>query len=491
MAQPNILIIQSDQHRFDCLGTTGNPDVRTPNIDAIANDGTTFEQSFCPYPVCTPSRYSFLTGLWVHQHLGWTNHSTIPNGMATFPRILRDAGYRTKAVGKMHLTPTYLDVGFDEMLLAEQNGPGRYEDDYHRYLREEGLCDGVDLVDQEREYRARATQRYWDTFGALVSDLDEDHHSTTWIGDRAVETLDGWEGGGNLLMASFIKPHHPFDPPAPWHEMYDPAALTVLPGWTDRPDPEDVLFSKGYFSHSNLDDRRLRRLMAYYYGSISHIDHHVGRMIDSLRARGLYDDTLIVFNSDHGEYLGFHHMKGKGNRMYEPLVRVPLIVKWPGQTREAVRRDDLVNTIDLSPTFLNAAGCDVPDVMSGFDLREETSREVMFAESARGFEVMARSRTHKLLMCEDSDYDRLYDLENDPLELTNVLRKTEHAEARDALRDNLARWALFDARTVAHLDEHAPVVSGRPKPDPRGKEWQSMYGYFAGMMERVFEAGRV
>ncbi len=137
--------------------------------------------------------------------------------------------------------------------------------------------------------------------------------------DRAIETLDSWEGEGNLLMASFIKPHHPFDPPAPWHEMYDPSSLTLLPGWTD---PEDILFSKGYFPHADLNERKLRRVMAYYYGSISHIDHHLGRMIDSLRASGLYDDTLIVYNSDHGEYLGFHHMKGKGNRMYDPLVRV-------------------------------------------------------------------------------------------------------------------------------------------------------------------------
>lgn len=487
--KPNILIIQADQHRWDCLGAMGNPDVRTPNIDAIVNDGTTFDQSFCPFPVCTPSRYSFLTGLWVHQHLGWNNHCTIPNGMATFPRILRDDGYKTKAVGKMHFTPTYLDVGFSEMLLAEQNGPGRYEDDYHQYLREHGLCDGVELVDQEREYRPRATQRYWNTFGALVSDLDEEHHSTTWIGDRAIETLETWEGGGHLLMTSFIKPHHPFDPPAPWHEMYDPGALSLLPGWTEQVDPEDVLFSKGYFHHVDLDERKLRRIMAYYYGSISHIDHHVGRMINTLRARGLYDETLIVYNSDHGEYLGFHHLNGKGNRMYDPLVRVPLIVKWPGQVQEGARRDDLVNSVDLAPTLLKAAGCEVPGTMGGFDLRQLVPREVMFAESRSAY--MARSRTHKLLKCQDAEFDRLFDLNADPLETTNVLRKSEHVDARDQLQKALTRWAMFEARTTVHVDEYAPVIPGRPKPDPKGRDWHSMYGYFAGMMERVFEAGRV
>ncbi|HUT18297.1 MAG TPA: sulfatase-like hydrolase/transferase, partial [Anaerolineae bacterium] len=136
-ARPSILIIHADQHRFDCLGTYGNPDVQTPNIDALAADAVRYVNAFCPFPVCTPSRYSLLSGLYVHQHLGWNNHCTLPHGIATFPGILRESGYRTAAVGKMHFTPAYLDVGFDRMQLAEQDGPGRYDDDYHRWLREE------------------------------------------------------------------------------------------------------------------------------------------------------------------------------------------------------------------------------------------------------------------------------------------------------------------------------------------------------------------
>jgi len=117
-ARPNILLIHADQHRFDCLGAYGNPDIQTPNIDALAQDGVLYEASFCPFPVCTPSRYSLLSSQYVHQHLGWTNHSTLPNGIPTFPKVLRANGYSTKAVGKMHFTPTYLDVGFDEMILS-------------------------------------------------------------------------------------------------------------------------------------------------------------------------------------------------------------------------------------------------------------------------------------------------------------------------------------------------------------------------------------
>ena len=137
---PNILLIHADQHRFDCLGAYGHPDIRTPNIDALAADGVRYENSFCPFPVCTPSRYSLLSGQYVHQHRGWDNHCTLPPGTETFPAILKQAGYKTAAVGKMHFTPTYLDVGFDEMVLAEQDGPGRWDDDYHRQLCVMGPC---------------------------------------------------------------------------------------------------------------------------------------------------------------------------------------------------------------------------------------------------------------------------------------------------------------------------------------------------------------
>src|SRR5919199_705405 len=153
----NVLVIQTDQFRWDCLGCAGNPDVRTPNLDAIATGGMQYTNSFCSFPVCTPSRYSLLSGLYVHQHGGWTNRCTLAPGIATFPKLLRAAGYHTTAVGKMHFTPTYLDVGFDEMELAEQDGDGRLDDDYHRDLMACGLADLDDVIDQRREFRQRAT----------------------------------------------------------------------------------------------------------------------------------------------------------------------------------------------------------------------------------------------------------------------------------------------------------------------------------------------
>ena len=474
--RPNILVIHADQHRCDCLGAYGNSDIKTPHIDALATDGVRYDAHFCSFPVCTPSRYSFLTGLYVHQHLGWTNHCTIPTGLPTFPRLLKEAGYRTKAVGKMHFTPTYLDVGFQELELAEQDGAGRYDDDYHRWLQTEGLCDRIDLMDQVREYRDEASDDYWQTFGALVSDLDEKHHSTTWIGERALETLQTWESGGNLLMAGFIKPHHPFDPPAPWHEMYDPDDLTLLPGWTEECLPRDLSFHGGYFLHQEMTEPQLRRAMAYYYATISQIDHHVGRMVDCLKQKGLYDDTLILYTSDHGDYMGFHHLLLKGNQMYDPLVRIPLIVKYPGQTQAREASDALLSNTDLAPTLLRCADCELPATMRGLDIRQHPEgHEFVFAEAGRQY--MARSRTRKLLLNRQRDTSLFFDLEKDPCEMENRFAAPAYQQEIASMQERLLEFSLFTHPSVTHLDERGPVISAANVPtfDDGGKKEREAY----------------
>ena len=443
--RPNILFILTDQQRWDTLGCLGNPHIQTPHLDNIARDGVTYPQTFCTFPVCTPSRYSLLSGLAVHQHGGSSNRCTLAPGIATFPRLLREAGWRTRAVGKMHFTPTYLDVGFDSMVLAEQDGDGRMDDDYHRDLRQHGLLDRLDLQDQRAEFRARAPGDYWEAFGAQTSDLPEAWHSTTWVADRAMEALSQWDtDGGNLLMASFIKPHHPFDPPAPWDAMYDAHEIPLLPGWTETVPDRDRF--QGYFSNDDLTDEAARRITALYYASISQIDYHVGRMTELLKARGLYDDTLVVFTSDHGEYLGFHHLLLKSGPMYDPLMRVPLLIKFP-QNRQAgqLRRDTLVSLVDLAPTILRHAGIASPSVMRGLDLSEPTANRPYVFASAMGQRYVCRSRTHKLLLARDPENCAFFDMGTDPLELTDLFHHPDQQESIDEFRHAIADWLLFDA----------------------------------------------
>lgn len=480
--KPNILIIHADQHRYDCIGAYGNDDIRTPNIDALADDGVRYLNSFCPYPVCTPSRYSLLTGLYVHQHLGWTNRSTLPGGVATFPKMLRDSGYATRAVGKMHFTPTYLDVGFDTMFLAEQDGNGRFDDDYHRWLRDEGLIDRIDLMDQRKEYREEATDEYWQNVGALTSDLDEPHHSTTWIADRAAETIEGWGEGGNLLMVGFIKPHHPFDPPDPWSSMYDPEGVSLLPGWLEAPLDRDISRHAGYFPHADLTESQFRLVMTHYYATISQIDFHVGRLVELLRNRDLYEDTLIIYTSDHGDYMGYHHLLLKGNHMYDPLAKVPLIAKFPAAAARTGVSEALVSNVDLAPTILETAGLEVPGHMAGVSLlKADPEREFVFAESGGTIhrkQYMARSRSAKLLECEDRDISLFFDLERDPEELVNLVDDPGYSEAVADHRDALARWSLFDAPSRSHLDYNAPTIDSGNVPENTEQSAKSMEQYF-------------
>ncbi|MBB5791128.1 sulfatase-like hydrolase/transferase [Jiangella mangrovi] len=454
----NVLIIQADQFRADCLGAAGNPDVRTPHLDRLAGDGVRYRNAYCSFPVCTPSRYSLLTGLHVRQHAGWSNRCTLAPGIDTFPRALRRAGYDTAAVGKMHFTPTYLDVGYDRLELAEQDGPGRYDDDYHRELAAAGLAPVTDLTDQEHEFRATAPPSYWDTYGTGRSNLPEEWHSTSWIGERARQVLTGWtETGDHLLHVSFVKPHHPFDPPAGWDDLYDPAALTPLPGWTDTIPAADQRHRREYFDYEPLDLPRLRQVMAHYYATITHLDHEVGRMLDLLRRRGLYDDTLIVFTADHGEYLGFHHLLLKDGPMYDPVVKVPLLAKFPGQRRRGEVSDALASLVDVAPTVLAACGVAPTTPLPGQDLGDPAAgHDHVLAEDRRhGVAGMVRTGSHKLLWS-DAAGEALFDLAADPYELTNLVGDPAHGDQLRRMREAAARWALYDATPPTYVDPAAP-----------------------------------
>lgn len=456
---PHVLIIQADQFRADCLGVAGHPDVRTPHLDQLAADGVRYRNAYCTFPVCTPSRYSLLSGLHVRQHAGWTNRCTLAPGIDTFPRALRRAGYRTAAVGKMHFTPTYLDVGYDRLELAEQDGPGRYDDDYHRELAAAGLAPVTDLIDQEREFRVDAPRSYWQTYGSGRSELPEEWHSTTWIGERARRAVADWSSDGNeLLHVSFVKPHHPFDPPAGWDTMYDPETLTILPGWTETIPTADERYRHRYFDYEPLTRAILRRVMAHYYATISQLDHQIGLLLDSLRERGLYDDTMIIFTADHGEYLGFHHLLLKDGPMYDPVVKVPLLIKFPGGRRGGAVADGLTSLIDIAPTVLAACGESSANPLPGNDLADPTAgHDQVFAEDRRHETAgLARDSRYKLLWS-DAAGESLFDLIADPGELRDLADDPAHGEALRRLRAAAARWALHEATPPTYLDTAAPV----------------------------------
>ena len=481
MNRPNILLLHVDEQRFDSLRAYGNREVITPNLDQLEGESVVYDNHFCCYPVCTPSRYSLFTGRYVSQHLGWSNHCTIPSGMSTFPKYLRQAGYHTAAVGKMHMTPTYLDIGFDRMTLAEQDGNGRFDDDYHKDLKAHGLLDDIDLIDQRSEYRKYATEDYFKSFGAKVSDLPEEFHSTNWITDRALEELEEWDDKTpHLLMVGYIKPHHPFDPSQRYLRMYDGKEVTPLPGYTPAVPEADYCFNRGYFNNADLDEETLRKVTRYYYASITQIDDQIGRVLKKLRDKGLYDNTLIIYTSDHGDYMGFHHMMLKANHLYDPVMKIPLMIKYPKDAAKRGRCGALSDNTQLANHVLNLCGLSGDSQMNREAL--ESDREYAFGQYCTAGEngakqyYMVRSKRYKLLAGDHAEKMMFFDLQKDPLELYDLGGKEEYQILMQKHWDALCRAFLFSYQSHVNVEEDAPLIPG--KDHPTEKERREMAEYF-------------
>jgi len=260
--------------------------------------------------------------------------------------------------------------------------------------------------------------------------------------------------------------------------MYDPAGLTLLPGWTESCLSADTSLKKGFFPFETLDEASLRRVMAMYYATISLVDAQVGRLIDELVSMNVYDDTMIVYTSDHGEYLGYHHMITKGGHMYDPLMRVPLIVKYPaggGAPARAREPERLVSTVDIAPTILEAAGLEPAETMRGPSLLSGCEREHVYAERFYASEVMVRSRTRKLLLNADEEHRMYFDLTEDPTEVRNLYGEPSVAEEVASMRERALEWMAFETPTPIHRDETAPTAPALADRTPEEREGMKQY----------------
>jgi arylsulfatase A-like enzyme len=275
-----------------------------------------------------------------------------------------------------------------------------------------------------------------------------------------VESIENWNESGNMLMVGFIKPHHPFDPPKKWVELYDPDSLALLPGWIEKSIDRDLEIHTGYFKNAELNEDALRKSMAYYYASITQIDFEVGRMIKILKDKGLYDNTIIIYTSDHGEHLGYHHQILKGGYLYESIMKVPLIIKYPNNQYAGTENNKLVSNIDIGPTILNAVGLKTPKAMSGRDLTDNSfSREYVFAEGWLGSQAMARSKYFKLIRKRNGK-SLFFNLETDPLELTNLYNDTNYSDEIKSHVQAIANWQGTDSLVGEnYLDEYAPIIN--------------------------------
>ena len=356
--RPNILILFTDMQRADTVGALGNPVIRTPSLDRLATEGTAFTSCYTPSPVCVSARCCMHYGQYTQRTGLYSNGPMMEDNGASIPGLLGAEGYRTGAIGKCHFTPEREALrGFGSRLTQEENVSDPDSDDYCRWLKENG-----------HDYMEPQGTRGEMYYIPQVSHLPAEAHPSQWVADRAIEFLgDGGDGEPWMLLSSFIHPHPPLAPPKPWHKLYR-APLMPLP---NVPPDAEALYTwvnrhQNRYKHRDqgVDANLVRLIKAYYYACISFVDYQVGRILSALEERGQLDDTLILYSSDHGEFLGDYNCYGKRS-MHDPPARVPMLARLPGRFPAGGRCATPVSLVDVLPTVLSVLGQPVPEGVDG------------------------------------------------------------------------------------------------------------------------------
>jgi arylsulfatase len=382
MTQPdNILVIMTDMQRADTIGVLGNPVIRTPSLDRLCAEGTAFTRAYTPSPVCVAARCSLHYGTWTTRH-GCTANGAMPtDDGSSWPARLGRAGYRTHAIGKMHFTPDPTALrGFASRESQEEIVASPQDDDYLRFLHGQGFGHLAD------PHGVRGEMYYIPQPAQMPAEL----HPTRWIGDRSCSWIRERRADGPwALMASFIHPHPPFAPPSPWHKLYrgpDMPMPWLPPGYADHATWINRTQNRYKYRDRGMDLHLVRQMRAYYYACISFVDAQIGRILAELEATGQLDRTLILFTSDHGEYLGDFGCFGKRG-MHDASARIPLIARRPGAFAAGGRCARPASLVDVLPTVCAAARID-PGDGDGVRLQDlaggDCGRDAVFAHHGRG-----------------------------------------------------------------------------------------------------------
>jgi arylsulfatase A-like enzyme len=442
MRPPNVLLLYTDQQRWDTIGAAGCEYMHTPNLDRIARDGVLFENAFANNPVCMPSRQSMLSGQYPSVVGCCTNGVEYPRDAPHLATILKPHGYHTANIGKLHFlnhserdhTIPHPSYGFDTMINSDE--PGCYDDEYIAWVREQDpdqvencRCDTPPAwTGEPRHKQPRGTQTPYVFAGP------EHLTHTAFVATKTIETIEKHKHDPFFCIAGFYAPHAPVNPPQRFVDMYDVAAM---------PPPA---MSEGD-NHLGLSEDEWKKVRAHYFALVSHIDDQVGRILKALEDNGLLENTLILFTSDHGDHLGDHGIVAKGPPGLDSCAHVPLLVSWPGRITGGQRKRELIELVDIAPTLLDCCGVESPKTFQGRSFRplmegkEYEPRNSVFIEFRNPFKQSWKTvRTHGCKYCASNfGEELLFDLSQDPHELTNVIEDPEYRDILHAMRDELLR----------------------------------------------------
>jgi len=450
---PNILFLMADEFRADCLGAAGHPLVKTPNLDALARSGARFTNAYAASPVCSPDRAVLFTGRYPHINGVITNNQAFNKGEVGLPALLRHYGYVTGMAGKLHLQD---DDSWWDVAWKSTGGGGK---EYQAFLKQkmpdfQGRSNHTALPDTLIQYPAAPVARGPIRVG--TSPIPDAWYEEAWLADRAIEFLQKQAGSDKpwFLFLSTLKPHSEFVIPEPYATMYKPADMPLPPTF----DPQASQPLGGGRVDGRLfanDAGVLRQIIAHYFGAVTMVDHHLGRVLDTLQKLGMAESTIVIFTADHGNMLGERNRMFKGV-MYDGSAKVPLLLRAPGRIEAGKLVDAVCDAGSVMPTLLELAQIPIPQGIQGRSLvpavrGRPAETPTAFAELS---ERMVRRGPWKLILpyLDNRNRDQkpeLYNLADDPRELHNLYGRPEVAATQRELAAAIEKWAAQKPQPVS------------------------------------------
>ncbi len=513
-----------DQLRQDYLSCYGHKTLATPNIDALAGRGVLFDNAFCQAPLCAPSRASFYTGRYQSSHGVSSNDDATQLGEYMLGDYLRPLGYRAAVVGKTHsyksreeIRKFAVDPNSDLARTAGSGGfepyehhEGLYPDPilpenlgYTNYLNSVGYSDANPWQTRANSGIDKAGNLHsgWALRSAAYpAALEEEHSETAYTTRRAMQFIEESKNQPWCLHLSYIKPHWPIIAPAPYHDMFHRDEIQgVVRGDAERENPHPVVdaFFKAEYSQNYANDEIRDIVLPAYMGLVKQVDDHIGRLMVFLEEHQLFDNTMIVFTADHGDYLGDHWL-GEKDLFHNPSVKVPMIVVDPDPSANVTRnslRSEFIEAVDIVPTFVEFAGGEVcrervegnsllPLLRSSApvqDWREYAISEIDYADRGARYVLGIKPYVSRATMVCDSRWKyiyyqgfphQLFDLEQDPDELDDLGDDPNLVSVTRRMQDALFQWQYSLKRRIGldynyaqgqgpERDEEYGIIIGR------------------------------
>lgn len=481
-SKPNVIILFTDQHQKKVLGFEGHPDVLTPNLDQLASEAVIFDRAYAAQGICVPSRSSLMTGLRVRT-MGFINnggHTSVMDDAVSMATIFKQNGYKTYAFGKRHLRDA-IDEGWD-VKKDHAFKPGD-DDNYVSWIQRKGYAREF-AEDWAAEFGRgpRGSSEHEVKFptadlGTRLSKLPEDYTMEAYTARETIKMIEAHANGDSdssfFCWSSFYRPHQPYNPLPRYMAMYD------VSGWGEgtRAGSSIKMPANFYEPTENLppqlqgqrngnnkvwnmdkafqDEQLWRNYIGAYFALVTEIDHHVGEILKALEEHGLENETIVIYTSDHGDFVGNHGMVEKcafGQNVYEDILNIPLIIKYPGKTKKGKRIGELVTNTDILPTLIDLLDLELPELK--YPIQGESLADVLLHNGSLGRSyVVSESWSQAAVITQDYklgimldptaakpdlDYrdfgDMFFDMKQDPLEVENRINDPDYQEQIQELR---------------------------------------------------------